>query len=187
MKAEFLCTTRYPEGGLPEIAFAGRSNVGKSSLINTLVGRKNLVRTSKTPGRTRELGFFGVDDRYVFVDLPGYGYAKVSKTERASWQPMVERYLDSREVLALVVLVVDCRRDPREEERAFLDWLDERGILAIAAATKVDKLKRSQRARRLAAQAEGLEIDPDRVVPFSSVTREGRDAMWRTIREAAAR
>lgn len=187
MKAEFLRAVEspehYPPGGLPEVAFAGRSNVGKSSLINTLVNRKSLVRTSKDPGRTRQLCFFSVEERVLFVDLPGYGYAKVSKAERASWQPMVEHYLGEREPLALVLLLVDCRREPRLEERQFLDWLEERGREALVVATKVDKVGRAQLARTLRTLADHLEVGPDRVLPFSSLSGAGKAELWKAIED----
>lgn len=185
MKAEFLGTaehpSHYPATELPEVAFAGRSNVGKSSLINQLVARRGLVRTSKAPGRTRQLGFFRADDRVVFVDLPGYGYAKVSKAERASWKPMVERYLADRRQLALVAVLIDCRREVREEERSFFEWLDLSKRPWLIVATKMDKLKRSERHRRLGAIASSSGVVDPKILPFSVLAKEGKKELWSEI------
>jgi len=170
---------RFPAPTHPEVAFAGRSNVGKSSAINRLLGRRGLARTSATPGRTQQVNFFQVDDRLTVVDLPGYGYARVPKTTRAAWRPLVESYLGARAALRGVVLLVDIRRGPEEEEWSLLDYLGARGVPALVLATKADKPKRRERERALAELARlGLPV-----VPFSAVTGEGVDAVWRTIAE----
>ncbi len=170
---------RFPAPSLPEVAFAGRSNVGKSSAINRLVGRRGLARTSSTPGRTQQLNFFALDDRLVLVDLPGYGYAKVSKTARAAWRPLVESYLGARGVLAGVVLIVDVRRGLEEEEHQLLDFLGALGVPVLVLATKIDKLNRGEQAKALRA----LAASTLPVVPFSAVTGDGVAAVWRTIAE----
>lgn len=170
---------RFPAPSHPEVAFAGRSNVGKSSAINRLVGRRGLARTSSTPGRTQQLNFFGINDTLVLVDLPGYGYAKVSQTARAAWRPLVESYLGSRGILAGVVLIVDVRRGLEEEEHQLLDYLSALAVPALVIATKLDKLNRGEQARALKAIATG----PVPVVPFSAVTGEGVPAVWKTIAE----
>jgi GTP-binding protein len=168
---------RFPAPSLPEVAFAGRSNVGKSSAINRLVGRRGLARTSSTPGRTQQLNFFAIDDRLVLVDLPGYGYAKVSKTARDAWRPLVESYLGTRGVLRGVVLIVDVRRGLEEEEHQLLDFLAAADVPALVLATKIDKLNRGDRAKALQALAENTLP----VVPFSAVTGDGVPAVWKTV------
>ncbi len=168
---------RFPAPSHPEVAFAGRSNVGKSSAINRLVGRRGLARTSSTPGRTQQLNFFDIDGRLVVVDLPGYGYAKVSKTERAAWRPLVESYLSTRVALAGVVLIVDVRRGLEEEEHQLLDFLAARAVPALVLATKIDKLNRSGQAKALRALAAGERP----IVPFSAVTGDGVGAVWKAI------
>ncbi len=170
---------RFPAPSHPEVAFAGRSNVGKSSAINRLVGRRGLARTSSTPGRTQQLNFFTINDMVVMVDLPGYGYAKVSHTARAAWRPLVESYLGSRGVLAGVVLIVDVRRGLEEEEHQLLDYLAALAVPALVIATKIDKLNRGAQTRALAA----LRSAAVPVVPFSAVTGEGVGAVWKAIAE----
>jgi GTP-binding protein len=168
---------RFPAPSHPEIAFAGRSNVGKSSAINRLVGRQGLARTSSTPGRTQQLNFFAINDALVLVDLPGYGYAKVSKAARDAWRPLVESYLGTRGALAGVVLITDVRRGLEEEEYQLLDYLAALGVPALVLATKIDKLNRSGRTRALAA----LATSDVPVVAFSAVTGEGAAQVWQTI------
>ena len=173
---------RFPAPSFPEVAFAGRSNVGKSSAINRLVGRRGLARTSSTPGRTQQLNFFAINEILTFVDLPGYGYAKVSHAAREAWRPLVESYLGTRGVLAGVVLIVDVRRGLEEEEFGLLDFLAALAVPALVAATKIDKLNRGAQAKALKAIAvAGTATVP--VVPFSAVSGDGVAAVWKTIGE----
>lgn len=166
-----------PEHGLPEVAFAGRSNVGKSSLINKLLRRKKAARVSKTPGRTREINFFEVNERFVLADLPGYGYAKVSKERKAEWRPLIEGFLGANPRLRGVVLLLDARRTPTDDDLQMLDFLATQGTPAIVTATRVDKLRSSERATRLAALVREAGIEADQLIPFSAVTGEGRDEL----------
>lgn len=176
-----------PSIGLPEIAFAGRSNVGKSSLLNTLTRRKGLARTSRTPGRTQAINLFKLGDGLVFADLPGYGFAKVPEHIRRAWKPMVEDYLGTRSDLRLVVVLIDVRRNAMEDDGALLWGLTEARIPSVVVATKVDKLRKQQRQRQLAALRRDLHLPPGQPVPFSSQTGEGRDALWGLIETWAAR
>jgi len=165
----------YPPATLPEIAFAGRSNVGKSSLINVLVNRKNLVRTSSTPGRTQLINFF------ILVDLPGYGYAKVPLAVKREWGPMMESYLSSRYTLRGTVLILDIRRVPAAEDRQMLDWLRAYDIEPILVVTKCDKVSRNERARQAKTIASSLGVATDELTFFSTLTREGKDEIWERI------
>lgn len=170
-----------PTGGLPEVAFLGRSNVGKSTLINTLLGRKKLVRTSSKPGCTRALNFFLINQRWYFVDLPGFGYAAVPKDLKAGWGPLVLEYLAQRESLAAVVFLQDGRRVPASEELFLWEFLMEQGRRVIPVLTKADKLKRGERSRQLKLFAEALAplgVNPGDVIWFSALTREGKDQLW---------
>ncbi len=179
----------FPRDGLPEIAFLGRSNVGKSSLLNKLVGRKSLARTSSTPGKTRLVHFYDVrrsDGHLLFVDLPGYGYARVSRKERSGWKRLVEGYLAGREPLRVAVLLVDVRRDPREEELDLLAWLDEQGIPSLVAITKGDKLSASKRAARVREITQALGLSPDHVVVTSATKGFGMPELWRALDIRAA-
>jgi GTP-binding protein len=175
--AEFIkSATRpahYPEPQFPEIAFAGRSNVGKSTLINVLLNRRNLVRTSATPGRTQLINFFNVNQRFVLVDLPGYGFAKVPVAVRKAWGPMVRTYLEIRDCLAATVFIIDIRRTPGEEDLHLLDWLEEFGVPTIPVLSKIDKVSRSQRRQHVEriAAATGLPVDAFSL--FSALSREG--------------
>lgn len=171
----------YPEEALPEIAFAGRSNVGKSSLINVLVNRKNLVRTSNTPGRTQLINFFRINNIFTFVDLPGYGFAKVPLAVKKEWGPMMETYLSCRENLRGVVLILDIRRIPSEEDLQMLQWLRACGTPPLIVVTKCDKLSKSQRARQAAVVARQIGMEPGDLCLFSALTREGADGVWRRI------
>ncbi len=171
----------YPPPELPEIAFAGRSNVGKSSLINVLVNRKNLVRTSSTPGRTQLINFFNVNGTFTLVDLPGYGFAKVPLAVKKEWGPMMETYLSRRENLKGVVLILDIRRTPTAEDRQMLDWLRGYGVTPILVVTKCDKVSRNERARQSALIARTLEVDPVELSFFSALSREGTDGIWARI------
>ncbi len=164
-----------PEAILPEIAFAGRSNVGKSSLINRLLRRSKAARVSNTPGRTREINFFRVNDQFVLVDLPGYGYAKVSKSKKAEWKPMIEGYLRGREKLRGIVQLLDVRHDPTDEDIQMLDFLSEVGVPTMIVMTKTDKVTKAQAATRIAAIVSSLGLDEEQVIPFSAVTGLGRD------------
>lgn len=173
-----------PDTGLPEVAFAGRSNVGKSSAINCLLGRKSAARVSGKPGRTRSINLFEVDRRLVFADLPGYGFAHVPDHVQDDWKRYIERYLGEREALRLVVVLVDARRDPQPMDGMLLYALVEARIPCVVVATKVDKLKKSQRRKKLRALRDEFRIDPDALVGFSSVTREGRAEVWKHIEQA---
>src|SRR4051794_23057306 len=166
-----------PTTTLPEIAFAGRSNVGKSSLLNTLVRRKAFARVSRTPGRTREINFFNVNNQFVLADLPGYGYARISKEKKADWKPLIEGYLRATSVLAGVVLLLDIRRDPSEDDMAMLDFLADVELPTIVVLTKTDKLTRAGAIDRTEAIRKGLSLEPDQTIPFSSSTGEGRDEL----------
>jgi GTP-binding protein len=170
-----------PDPTLPEIAFAGRSNVGKSSLLNKLIRRRKFARVSNTPGRTREVNFFRVNDAFVFVDLPGYGYARISKERRAEWRPLIESYLKSSPQLRGIVHLLDVRHDPTNDDRQMLDFLGELGVPTIVVLTKIDKLTATQRARRIPEIAADLELDAEQVVPFSAVTGEGRNELAEAI------
>ncbi len=173
--------SQYPEDMLPEVAFVGRSNVGKSSLINTLVNRKRLAKTSNTPGRTQLINFFLVNDKVFFVDLPGYGYAKVPLEVKKQWGPMVERYLKTRKNLRMVVLILDIRRDPTEDDLSLLRWLYNYGIKPVFVLTKSDKLSKNRITMRRRAIGEILEVSTDALVTFSARTREGMDKTWKVI------
>lgn len=174
-----------PEGGLPEIAFSGRSNVGKSSLLNRLVRRKALARVSKTPGKTREINFFRVNQELVLVDLPGYGFARVSKERKAEWRPLMEGYLTNSEQLRGVVQLLDIRHEPTADDLQMVDFLAELGVPTIFALTKVDKLTKSAAAKSVERFAEELGVTQDQLVPFSAVTGEGRDELAEAIMDLA--
>jgi GTP-binding protein len=183
--AEFVTSatkpSQYPPEGSPEIAFAGRSNVGKSSLINILVNRKRLVKTSSTPGRTQLVNFFDINDSINFVDLPGYGYAKVPAAVRKKWGPMIETYLSGRNTLKGVVVILDIRRTPREEEQNLIDWLGHYSIASILVLTKTDKLSKTKLAKQLAVVARTLALDAGDLILFSAKSRKGREDVWRAI------
>jgi GTP-binding protein len=173
-----------PASALPEIAFAGRSNVGKSSLVNTLLNPKGLVRTSSTPGRTQLLNFFAVNDLLHFVDLPGYGFARAPRVVRERWQPMIRNYLAGRANLKAVVWLLDVRRDPSDEDLRFLDWLEEAERPTIPVVTKVDKLSRNELARRLTAISRSTGLERELFTTFSAMTREGVAEVWARIEAA---
>lgn len=173
--------SQYPPADLPEIAFAGRSNVGKSSLINVLVNRKRLVKTSSTPGRTQLLNFFDINGKLTFVDLPGYGYAKVPAAVRRNWGPMIETYLSTRTTLKGVVLIMDIRRVPRQEEFDLLEWLNSYSIKTIIVQTKADKLSKTKRLKQQSIVAEDLNTDRKELVLFSAKSRLGKDTVWKAI------
>lgn len=180
--ATAVSPSQYPLTGFSEIAFAGRSNVGKSSLINSLVNRKSLVRTSQTPGKTRVINFFEVNEEFYLVDLPGYGYARVSKNERAKWGKMVEDYLNNREELKLVVLLVDIRHEPTKDDKLMFDWMKATGSQMLVVATKSDKLTRNHRNKSLVQIRKSLQMTKDDILlHFSSQTKEGREELWNVI------
>ncbi len=170
-----------PESPLPEVAFAGRSNVGKSSLLNSLVRRKSFARVSRTPGRTREINFFRVNNGFVLVDLPGYGYARVSKEKKAEWRPLIESYLRRTTQLRGIVLLLDIRREPSEDDRAMLDFLAEVEVPTIVALTKTDKLSKVAAQERSSEIVRVLALQADQVIPFSAQTGEGRVELLEAI------
>lgn len=186
-KAEFLVTavkpSQFPEADRPEAAFAGRSNAGKSTLLNALARRRSLARTSRTPGRTQAINFFNINDRFYFVDLPGFGFAQVPRAVQARWAPMVEGYLSAGRDIRAVVLILDIRRDPREEERNLLNLLAARRVPVLPVLTKMDKVNRSQRAGRAAAVREALGLDRPPLL-FSGLSGEGLEDVWQTLLEA---
>jgi len=175
--------SHYPSEVLPEIAFAGRSNVGKSSLINTLLNRKRLVKTSSTPGRTQLINFFNINNAFSFVDLPGYGYAKVPDSVKKTWGPMVETYLSTRKTLKGVVLIVDIRRIPGIEDFNLIDWLSYYHIPVILALTKTDKLSKTKQIKQHLAVAETLAVNQKDLILFSSKSRLGKEAVWDKIKK----
>ena len=187
LSAEFLTGAvspkQYPGGGLPEVAFAGRSNVGKSSLINSLLNRRKLVKTSATPGKTQMINFFEVNGRWIFADLPGYGFARVPEEVRRGWQRMIETYLTRRENLRCVVMILDIRREPTELDIQMQDWLESRHLDYLLVATKADKLKQGERSRQLRRLAEafgrGGAIRP---IAYSSRENIGRQALWSALK-----
>jgi GTP-binding protein len=168
-----------PKEQVPEIAFSGRSNVGKSSLLNTLVNRKGIAKTSSTPGRTQALNFIDVNSALYFVDLPGYGYARVPDSVKKDWQHLIEDYLEKSCNLKLVILIIDSRRDPREEEAQFVEWLKSNSIAYTVVLTKIDKLKKGKRQKAYSVWQKFLGID--QVLPFSALSGEGKGGIWSVI------
>lgn len=182
LKASAYGVNDFPLWDMPEVSFIGRSNVGKSSLLNTLIGRKNLARISSTPGKTRGLYFYALNDKLCFVDLPGYGYAKVSKKERERWAPIIEDYLATRSNLRGCLHLIDCRHEPTEDDRLMSEWLRAHTIPTITVATKSDKMSRSVMLRQLKVIRTGLGLFEDNLLlPFSSRTGAGRDDLWKAI------
>ncbi len=173
--------SHYPPAILPEIAFSGRSNVGKSSLINTLVNRKRLVKTSSTPGRTQLINFFNINNAFSFVDLPGFGYARVPESIKRTWGPMVETYLSTRKTLKGVVLIMDIRRVPGAQELGFIEWLRYYTIPSILILTKADKLSKSKQMNQHIAITKILGVDRNDLILFSAKSRMGKDATWAAI------
>ena len=181
---ETVCgiTSKLPAHTRPEFAFAGKSNVGKSSLINAMMNRKSLARTSSQPGKTQTINFYNINDALYFVDLPGYGYAKVSLEAKAKWGKMIENYLKKSQVLHAVFLLVDIRHDPSENDKMMYDWVIHNGYRPVVIATKLDKLKRSQVAAHVKAVRQGLGMEKeDILIPFSAETKHGRDEIWELI------
>ena len=181
---ETVCgiTSTLPENLLPEFAFAGKSNVGKSSLINGLLNRRALARTSSQPGKTQTINFYNVNDDLYFVDLPGYGYAKVSVEVKAKWGKMIERYLKKSKMLKCIFLLIDIRHDPSANDKMMYDWIVSNGYKPVIIATKLDKLKRSQIQKHVKMVREGLGLaKEDILIPFSAETKQGRDEIWALI------
>ncbi len=181
LELETVCgiTSTLPENTLPEIAFAGKSNVGKSSLINGLMNRKSFARTSATPGKTQTINFYNINQELYLVDLPGYGYAKVSEQEKKKWGQMIERYLNQSKQLRAVFLLIDIRHAPSANDKMMYDWILSQGYQPIIIATKLDKLKRSQVQKQVKVVRQGLGLSKDSIlIPFSAVTKQGRDEIW---------
>ena len=181
LELETVCgiTSTLPENTLPEIAFAGKSNVGKSSLINGLMNRKSFARTSATPGKTQTINFYNINQELYLVDLPGYGYAKVSEQEKKKWGQMIERYLHQSKQLRAVFLLIDIRHAPSANDKMMYDWNLSQGYQPIIIATKLDKLKRSQVQKQVKVVRQGLGLSKDSIlIPFSAVTKQGRDEIW---------
>lgn len=181
---ETVCgvTSKLPDNVLPEIAFAGKSNVGKSTLINAIMNRKSLARTSSQPGKTQTINFYNVNDAFYLVDLPGYGYARANEKVKAQWGKMIERYLHSSKQLKAVFLLIDIRHDPSANDREMYQWMLHYGYQPIIIATKLDKINRSQTAKHVKAIRDGLQAEKETVViPFSSLTKQGRDEIYELL------
>lgn len=183
---ETVCgiSSKLPENTRSEIAFSGKSNVGKSSLINSLMNRRSYARTSSQPGKTQTINFYNINEEVYFVDLPGYGYAKVSESIKEQWGKMIERYLHSSKMLKLVFLLVDIRHAPTQNDKMMYDWIIHYGFQPIVIATKLDKIKRSQLNKSIKVIREGLDMAHDmKIIPFSSKTKQGREEVWESIQE----
>lgn len=181
---EIVCgvTSKVPDTAYAEVAFAGKSNVGKSSLINALINRKALARTSAQPGKTQTINFYNINDAMYLVDLPGYGYAKASEEVKAKWGKMIENYLHTSKQLKAVFLLIDIRHDPSANDRMMYEWMVYQGFAPIIIATKLDKIKRSQIQKNVKAIREGLNVQPGTtIIPFSAETKQGRDEIWELI------
>lgn len=181
---ETVCgiTSTLPDNDKPEVAFAGKSNVGKSSMINALMNRKSYARISATPGKTQTINFYNINDTLYLVDLPGYGYARVSEKEKEQWGRMIERYLHSSSQLKAVFLLIDIRHEPSANDKLMYKWIVDQGYEPVIIATKLDKIKRSQVQKHVKMLKEGLALVPGTtVIPFSSVTKQGRDEIWELI------
>lgn len=181
---ETVCgiTSVLPKNGKPEIAFAGKSNVGKSSLINALMNRKSYARISATPGKTQTINFYNINEELYLVDLPGYGYAKVSEQEKEKWGQLIERYLHGSSQLKAVFLLVDIRHEPSANDKMMYEWVVSQGYHPIIIATKLDKIKRSQVDKHLKMLRTGLSLVPGtKIIPFSSMTKQGRDEIWELV------
>ena len=181
---ETVCgiTSKLPENTLPEIAFAGKSNVGKSSLINALINRKSYARTSATPGKTQTINFYYINEELYLVDLPGYGYAKVSEQEKIKWGKLIERYLHESKQLKVVFLLIDIRHEPSSNDKMMYEWIVAQGYQPVIIATKLDKIKRSQKDKQIKLVKQGLNVLPGtRVIPFSAETKQGRDEIWELV------
>ena len=181
---ETVCgiTSKIPDNPYYEVAFAGKSNVGKSSMINALLNRKSLARTSAQPGKTQTINFYNINDAMYMVDLPGYGYAKTSASEKEKWGKMIENYLHTSKKLQAVFLLIDIRHDPSANDKMMYDWMVYQGFAPIIIATKLDKIKRSQIQKNVKEIREGLKVKPGTIIiPFSSETKQGRDELWEVI------
>lgn len=181
---ETVCgvTSTLPKNMRPEVAFAGKSNVGKSSLINGLMNRKSLARTSSQPGKTQTINFYNINSELYLVDLPGYGYAKVSQSEKEKWGKLIERYLHGSRQLRAVFLLIDIRHEPGANDKLMYDWICHNGYDPIIIATKLDKIKRSQIQKQLKLIREGLQVKPGtQLLPFSAQTKQGREEIWAVI------
>ena len=181
VELETVCgyTSKLPDNDKPEIAFAGKSNVGKSSLINSLMNRKSLARISSQPGKTQTINFYNINDAMYLTDLPGYGYAKVSQKEKEKWGKMIENYLNNSKQLRAVFLLIDIRHDPSANDKMMYEWMVYQGFHPIIVATKMDKIKRSQLQKQIKAVKVGLDVEPGTIIiPFSAVTKQGREEIW---------
>lgn len=186
LNLEAVCgiTSSLPDNLYPEIAFAGKSNVGKSSLINGLMNRKSFARISATPGKTQTINFYNINEEIYLVDLPGYGYAKVSEKEKIQWGKLIERYLQNSKQLRAVFLLIDIRHAPSANDKTMYEWIAANGYRPVIIATKLDKIKRSQKDKQLKLIREGLSVLPGTVIiPFSSVSKQGRDEIWSYVEE----
>lgn len=189
VELETVCgiTSTFPENEHPEFAFAGKSNVGKSSLINALMNRKSLARTSSQPGKTQTINFYNINDALYYVDLPGYGYAKVAVEVKAKWGKMIERYLRNAPMLKCVFLLIDIRHEPSANDKLMYDWIVSNGYYPIIIATKLDKLKRSQVQKHVKMVRDGLNVGKEGIViPFSAETKQGREEIWALIENMMA-
>lgn len=185
---ETVCgiTSKLPENELPEVAFAGKSNVGKSSLINGLMNRKSYARTSAQPGKTQTINFYNIEHKLYFVDLPGYGYAKVSQETKVKWGKMIENYLKKSKMLRVIFLLIDIRHEPSANDKEMYEWILYHGFEPVIIATKLDKINRSQKDKQIKLMKQTLKVKPGTVViPFSAETKQGRDEIWACIEKAA--
>ncbi|HBG7379447.1 TPA: YihA family ribosome biogenesis GTP-binding protein [Clostridioides difficile] len=174
--------SQYPSEGIPEIALAGRSNVGKSSIINTLLNRRNFARTSQTPGKTRTINFYLINNEFYFVDLPGYGYAKIAKSEKEKWGGIMERYLESRQELCSIFLLVDIRHEPTADDKLMYEWIKHFGYNCVVIATKADKISRGQYQKHISIIRKKLQMESsEKVIPVSSLKKTGVEELWEEI------
>ncbi|WP_042275993.1 ribosome biogenesis GTP-binding protein YihA/YsxC [[Clostridium] dakarense] len=174
--------SQYPDEGIPEIALVGRSNVGKSSTVNTLLNRRNFARTSQTPGKTRTINFYLINNEFFFVDLPGYGYAKIAKSEKEKWGAIMERYLQERDELCAIFLLVDIRHEPTNDDVMMYEWIKHFGYNCVVIATKADKISRGQYQKHINIIRKKLQMDPnEKVLPISSLKKTGVEEIWNEI------